>query len=369
MRMQRLAYAMFYVALVLAIIVLCNTRTEQQAPRFVVADDLDINLNHPYEESSVLIPEPGYLLASHAATFTLLGNGDLLALWFAGSSEGASDVKIWSSRFANNHWSMAVPVVSPEMLSQNLGFFVKKLGNPVVYRDPHTHILHLLVVSVGGVGGWAVSNLNHLYSYDEGKSWGLPTRLILSPGFNISTLDRTLPVPLQDGGFYVPVYYELLYKYPELLRFDASGALVAQSRINTQHDLLQPALVVLNEHEALAFFRNAGKHNNLLYMQSTNDGGRTWSRPVATNLRNYDSSIAVTKINKALLMVHNVGPGRGKLVISVSDDGITWKTLLVLEDTPHQEFSYPVIIAHQSMVDILYTWKRKAIKHVRILWK
>jgi len=56
---------------------------------------------------------------------------------------------------------------------------------------------------------------------------------------------------------------------------------------------------------------------------------------------------------------------RSPLNVAVSDDGEHWKAALVLEDEPKQRFSYPAVIqTSDGMVHILYTWKRKKMKHV-----
>lgn len=320
--------------------------------------------NDKPEFTSDIIPQPQYLLSSHSATFEVLPNGNLIAFWYAGSHEGKSDVKIWCSTYAAKRWSMALIAVSPEMLSTSLHQYIKKVGNPVVYLDSNK-ILHLFVVSVGAIGGWSVSKLNHLSSIDGGRTWNSIGRLILTPFFNLSTLDRTRAIPLSDGGFYLPVYYEFIETYPLLLRFDIKGKLIQIIRMTTRAHLLQPALVVETEENAKAFFRNNNKKQPVLYMQTTNNGGYTWSNLYATNLTNQDSSIAIAKLsNGSLLMVHNPGD-RSKLVLSTSLNGVNWRNMATLEDSINGEFSYPSLQVSGNTIDILYTWQRKKIKHIR----
>ena len=389
-----------FLLLLLGILALIYFDNNQPLPRFFVPKKQVVSL--PYkmdlgrhtrvrrddvsEFESELIPQPVFLQSAHSATIELLPNGALIALWFAGSHEGKPDVKIWQSLLQpepNNEgqivknrkrimvddgrvpevWSMATPVVSPESLQTQLRRFVKKVGNPVVYRASDGR-LHLFVVSVA-LGGWSGSQLNHLISDDNGKTWGRAERLILSPVFNLSTLDRTAPITLVDGGFYLPVYHECIYKYPELLRFDRHGHFMGQIRMNDQRDLLQPSVVVLSENSALAFFRNDNHVNNVLYTQTTHDGGESWSNVRATSFTNQDSSIATAVIgDHQLLMLHNVG-ARNKLALALSQDGIKWHDVYYLENESSGEFSYPAIKAHGDTVDIVYTWQRKQIKHVR----
>jgi predicted neuraminidase len=96
------------------------------------------------------------------------------------------------------------------------------------------------------------------------------------------------------------------------------------------------------------------------------DGGKTWSAMKATELPNPSSGIdAVTLRDGSHLLVYNpTTRGRSPLVVGLSADGRVWKTLVTLEQEPG-EYSYPAIIqARDGKVHIVYTWKRKRIKHV-----
>jgi predicted neuraminidase len=317
----------------------------------------------PYFESS-LIPQPTYLRASHSAALTYLDNGQLLATWFAGSHEGKPDVRIWQSIFANNKWSMAHIIVSPESITHLNNLLTRKVGNPVIYLAQNGW-LHLFVVS--SIGGWSASSINHFISQDNGSHWLYGRRLILSPFFNLSNLVRANPISLVDGGFYLPVYHELIKKYPELLRFDKSGKFLYSIKLNNIGYLLQPSMLALTVNHAIIFLRNASNSDHTLYYQQTFDGGLHWQQVQATNLTNYDSSLAVAKILPHLyIMVHDLGHNRNRLGISISKNGTVWQNIYILEqdnDTT-AEFSYPAISIHGDQINILYTWKRLAIKHV-----
>ncbi|MBY0379256.1 MAG: exo-alpha-sialidase [Burkholderiales bacterium] len=324
-----------------------------------------IDLQGSFLFESTLIPQPKYLLASHSSTLEVLPDSSLIALWFAGSGEGKPDVNIWQSFYRDGKWTEAVAVITRKSIENNTRMFIKKVGNPVVYRGLN-NVLHLFVVSVG-VGGWSGSSINHLISYDNGARWGLARKLILSPVFNISTLIRTAGITLSDGGFYLPVYFEAGSTYSELLYFTQDGNLVKQLRLNYANHLIQPSMVAISEESAFIYFRNHTVNNSTLLMQNTVNGGKTWSEVKPTNLSNQDSSIATANLGDGrVLMVHNQGNGRGKLILSVSDNGVQWRTLYILESgRNNSEFSYPSIQVHGNIVDVLYTWQRKAIKHVR----
>jgi predicted neuraminidase len=345
-----------------------NLALNLHSPAFRIEADTS-NISAPLKSAlfeSQLILEPTYLPSAHSSSLTRLPNGNLLAFWFAGTKEGRPDVKIWHSEYVNDHWSMATPLVDPQMIARANHRYVVKVGNPLIYRAKNG-LLHLFVVSVS-VGGWSGSALNHLVSEDNGRTWSKPERIVISPFFNVSTLVRTSAVTLADGGFYLPVYMELGRKYPELLRFDADGNFIEKIRITGHNKLIQPSLVPLNSHEAWVFFRNSSATGNdhALYAAQTFDGGKNWNAPKATNLTNQDASIvAANLLDGNLLMIYNPGTDRSKLALAISHDGLKWRQIYLLESTPGAEFSYPAMLVSPDFIDILYTNNRHNIKHVR----
>ena len=301
--------------------------------------------------------------AVHASSLEILPNGKLIAFWFEGSHEGAPDVKIAQSVFDGQNWESSHFVVSNQILEKDTQRFTKKIGNPVIYLA-NNGTLHLFVVSVA-FGGWSGSSLNHFMSFDSGNSWSRAERLNLSPFFNVSTLDRTSAITLSDGGFYLPVYHELINKYPELLRFDKNGKFISQMRLDSHINLIQPSIMPISANDAFVYLRNHHKNPGALFYQTTTNGGVSWSKPKATNLTNHDSSLVAAAIDtKNYLMVHNIG-NRDKLSLAVSTDGVNWRDIYLLENDSGNEFSYPSIRVHDDIVDVLYTWKRQNIKHVR----
>ena len=96
------------------------------------------------------------------------------------------------------------------------------------------------------------------------------------------------------------------------------------------------------------------------------DGGLTWSKMSASKLPNPNAGIDVTKLSdgRFLLVYNPISKGRNKLALALSQGGTTWRSAVILEDSPG-EYSYPAQIQSQDgLVHITYTWKRKRIKHV-----
>jgi predicted neuraminidase len=99
----------------------------------------------------------------------------------------------------------------------------------------------------------------------------------------------------------------------------------------------------------------------------------TWSEVQKTSLPNPNSGTdAVTLKDGRHLLVYNHtiryagkwGGPRSPINVAISKDGKKWFAVTELETEPG-EFSYPAVIqSTDGMVHIIYTWKRKTIKHV-----
>lgn len=351
------------------LIVLCIVAyflPKPSAPYFSIpkSSNADIQLKAKPFFLTNFIPQPTYLKESYSPALTSLSNGDLICFFYAGSSEGAPDVNIYKTIYRDGKWSEPKVSVTPKMLSNGTKRFARKIGNPSVYRAQDGK-LHLFVVSVT-LGGWAGAKINHLISSDEGNSWYKIQTLKLSPFIDISNASRTAPVGLEDGGFYVPIYHEMIRCYPEILRFDKEGDFLEKIRLNDHNDLLQPALVPISNSEAYAYFRNKGDTDKITYMQETTDGGITWNNIEKTNLEGPDSSLVAARLDKALyIMVCNLND-RGTIVLNVSKNGLFWNQVAVFDKLEGSTFAYPAISINGDTVDIIYSWNdRVALKHIR----
>lgn len=303
--------------------------------------------------------------SAHAATLAELPDGRIAAAWFAGSREGAADVSVWFSTCEAGAWSIPRPIASRVGTARATLAHVRKLGNPVLYAQGGK--LHLWYVSAA-VGGWAGSSVNHSLSDDGGASWSPAQKLVTSPFFNISTLVRTPPLPLADGGLGLPVYHEFLSKHGEWLRLDGSGRIVDKARMPQARPSLQPAVAALDGQRALALLRDAGRGRGQVRAAMSHDGGRSWEEQPPLPLANPDSSVAALRLPSGrLLLAGNPGTGRQALLLWLSEDeGRTWKPAREVErdNDPQAEFSYPaLLLARDGHIHLAWTWRRRAIKH------
>ena len=332
-------------------------------PRFAETSFADSKPLSGNGGDSELLPRFG--ASAHAVTLAQGGDGKLIAAWFSGSHEGAEDVAIVASTLSDGIWSNPRVIADPHSVERDSHRIVRKLGNPMLWRDPQ-NMLHLWFVSVS-YGGWAGSSINHMESIDNGHRWSASERIITSPFWNLSTLVRNPPVALADGGMALPAYHEFLGKRPEWLRFDAQMMLVDKARVPDSARTLQPAAVALDGKESVMLLRDAGPAHHL-YSSSSSDAGASWTPVVATAIENPNSAIAMIRLTdgSVLLACNPQSANRNRLVLMRSiDKGVHWSTPYNIEQgTANDEFSYPALLQDDvGEVHLAYTWKRETIKH------
>lgn len=308
---------------------------------------------------------PRVAASAHAASLAQLADGRIAAAWFAGSKEGADDVAIWYSVLGRDGWSEAQAIANRESTAGGTFAHVRKLGNPVLYAEGSW--LHLWYVSVA-VGGWAGSSINHSVSTDGGKSWSKPSKLQTSPFANISTLVRTPPLPLADGGLALPVYHEFIAKHGEWLRLAPTGQIVDKVRMPHALRTLQPAVVALDEQRAIALLRDAGPGPGKVQLSVTEDGGQRWQEGAALPVPNPNASVALLRLKSGrLLLAGNPQDSREAMLLWLSaDEGKTWQPSRTVESAADggAEFSYPaLLLGRDGRIHLAYTWRRQGIKH------
>ncbi|MES2878224.1 MAG: sialidase family protein [Pseudomonadota bacterium] len=319
------------------------------------------------------IPMPANTPAAHASNLLAMPAAHpsaVLAFWFAGTRESAPDVQIAASQFdrATQQWSEARFVVNRHVIGDQLGFYVRRLGNPVAWLDREGKI-HLFVVATG-LGGWAAARIVHLRQSNEGPDFGnlsfdAVRVLPLSWLWNTSFLVRTAPLALADGGMVLPVHFELGIKYPVALRFDASGEFKGMVRISSRKHLLQPTLLMQSESHWQALMRD----NNLagkVAVAQTLDGGQTWTDEADLALDNPDSSVAgLALAPDRLFLAHNSSPrSRMTLDLSRSEGGDKWDFSQRLAHGEGREYSYPAVAWADDSLWVSYTDQRQ-----RIAWQ
>lgn len=305
--------------------------------------------------SSVILEEFVFVhppfASCHASTLTETQEGKILCSWFAGSKEGAKDVKIWLAKRERKKWSLPI-VVAKEG---------RPCWNPVLYTMPSGDIL--LFYKAGShpqVWSGFVKR-----SIDGGSTWstslGLPAGVI-GPAKN-------RPLLLDNGTLLCGSSEESWRRWGCWIDItsDMGSTWRKSSPINVDTQLfgiIQPALVFSKD--KIKLFARSHQIGYICTAESS-DKGLTWSSATCTSLPNPNSAIdAINLSDGRILLVYNHSKeNRYPLNIALSDDGgKTWDMKLVLETEPG-EYSYPCVVqTKDKLIHISYTWNRKKIKYV-----
>jgi predicted neuraminidase len=317
------------------------------------------------------ITPSGHTEMAHSSAICALPSGDLFAVWYGGSREGAPDVSLFTSRLPVGATKWIPPVVAMDraMAEDELDRVIKKIGNAVIF-PAGAGSLWMIYVTVS-LGGWSGSTLNVKTSPDEGRTWGASRRLTLNPFFNLSSLVRNKPIYASDGRIGLPVYHEMAVKFPQMLWLTPGpNGTVHEYRMRSlpsEVGLIQPVLVPLDRDRVLMMLRDQSDERSLRTAFS-DDSGWTWSDTTPSGLPNPDSAIDALRLRdgRILLVYNHAEDKRDNLRLALSaDEGRTWRTGAVLEEAEHQEYSYPNLVEdREGRIHLTYTWHRERIKHV-----
>ncbi|MEN9435517.1 MAG: hypothetical protein RIR09_172 [Pseudomonadota bacterium] len=376
LRLDRFVFARLLLAVLVAV-ALGWLDAAQRAPAPVAAQAV-VSVAAPTPAAQSLqrldggaIPMPAGMAAAHASSLLAMPAGSAAALsifWFSGDRESGPNVQIAASQFdrATQQWLQPRFVVNRHVLGQQLGFGVRRLGNPVAWLDASGRI-NLFVVATGG-GGWAASRIVHLRQSSQGNALQelafAPVRVLpLSWLWNTSFLVRNAPLLLADGGMVLPVHFELGIKYPGAVRFDKDGAFMGLVRVSARPYMLQPTLLVQSPNAWLALMRDGRPHGKVTVAR-TQDGGLHWTDLPDLPLDNPDAAVAGFNLAPGqLLLAHNSSPAsRATLDLSSSANGRDWSLVHTLaHGNELDEFSYPAMAWADGALWISYTVDRARI--------
>ena len=328
----------------------------------------------------------------HSATIVETTQGDLLTAFFGGTREGAPDVCIYLCRKdkESKGWT------APEMIAD--GVFSPTLRkacyNPVLYQQPNGPLF--LFYKIGNrVSDW-VGYLK--MSKDGGRTWSKAMQLpegYLGPIKNkIVDVDgkAIAPSSTESGGW--KVHFEIAVnggrKTYIVGPLEAEKALMTQDMVaegttgkedieggdnfkQTTIQAIQPSILTHKDGRLQILCRT---RNARIATAWSSDRGETWTPLSLTDLPNNNSGTdAVTLQDGRQVLIYNAvatpsGAKKGvrtPLNIAVSSDGIHWKNVLTLEDSPVSQYSYPSIIqGKDGRIHAVYTWRRQRIKYVEI---
>ena len=290
----------------------------------------------------------------HASTLAEISGG-FAAAWFGGTAEGKSDVEIWFATKKGGQWSAPQSVANGQQVSGER----YPCWNPVLFRKGgQLSLFYKVGPSPREWWGMVIRSSN------DGLDWSAPERLpegVLGP-------IKNKPVLLADGRLLAGSSTEhdgwrvhMEWTEDEGASWKKSGFLNSKGKMES----IQPTILQLADGrlQILCRSRSAGKITTAF----SEDRGDTWSAISATTLPNNNSGLdAVTLANGQQVLVYNhLNRSRHQLHVASSKDGKAWNAVMVLENEPGNEFSYPAVIqSEDGLVHITYTWKRRRIKHV-----
>lgn len=291
----------------------------------------------------------------HASTIVETGNG-LLAAWFGGTEEKNPDVCIYTSENLDGTWSEPV-LVADGIINDTLRY---PCWNPVLFQKDDGGVVLYYKVGPSPREWWGLYKI----SGDNGKTWSEAVEI---PN-NLLGPIKNKPERLADGTILYPTSFETREVWNIYVETSDQG-LSNWKKTNIDNNgfnAIQPTVLFYKDGRIQMLCRS--KERKIVETWSA-DQGKTWSPVEATSLVNNNSGIdAVTLKNGLQLLVSNpIEKGRNKIDLKASSDGKTWADIIVLEDQPKGEFSYPAIIeGKDGTIHITYTYNRVKVKYVHL---
>ena len=246
--------------------------------------------------------------------------------------------------------------------------------------DGEIWLFYKIGLRVSDWTGWVVK------SRDGGKTWSEREPLpegFLGPIKNKPELvnNRVIcPSSTEVGGWKIHFeIYDLATKeWKYVGPIPAEDAILSKDLLTADAkprpiDCIQPSILKHKDGRLQVLCRS---RNQKLATSFSSDGGDTWSTVTLTDVPNNQSGTdAVTLRDGRHVLIYNnfqtiAGENKGvrtPLSIAVSDDGIHWRHVLTLEDSPINQYSYPAIIQGKGgTLHCVYTWRRQKVAYKRI---
>lgn len=296
----------------------------------------------------------------HASTLVATDSG-LVAAWFGGLYERHPEVCIYLSRDSAGHWTAPVKVADG-IQSDGTRF---PCWNPVLCQTDGQLVL-FYKVGPSPQQWWGMYKV----SKDNARSWSVAH--VLPKGFLGPV--RCKPIILSDNEILYGASVERSDCEWNVHLEKSDAQLKHWRKIKIDNDTMiaiQPTLLKYADGRLQLLCRTK---NRCVAESWSKDDGKSWSALINSGFANNNSGIdAVTLSNGLQLLVCNpiaevdYSKGRNRLALFGSFDGEHWQQLLLLEDEPNGEFSYPAIIVDAvGNVQVTYTYNREKIKHIEI---
>lgn len=340
---------------------------------------------------------PNFMPFGHAPNAILLPDGEIFLVWYCGSYEGSEDQRIagavlkpgeqWTSphivanRFSHDGdiWIPEIGVpVNTQMGQNRLFFWACPLSSFRLIQNPK------LLRIWGGSGGGSFFSV-HTAQLDDPvwtRSISASTIFVGELGANLCiesfepfTGERGLVLmgaarQLQNGNWLLPYHTERKDCWFHS-RFFVSDTKQEEWKsvgdIYAKPGCLEPVAVQLSSGEILCYMRRGG-YDGHIWRAVSSDGGRTFSEPKATNLRNPHAGIDVclsTTTDRILLAYNDSYQQRTPLCVGISDDnGVTFRVRDI--ESTLGIFGYPKLL--QDRDGLWHLFYSRDYHHIQHAW-
>jgi predicted neuraminidase len=301
-----------------------------------------------------------------------VSGGELLVAFYAGHYELSSDSAIYLTRRPRGGaWTRPLRIIDEPGVPE---------GNPVLADDGHGTLYCFYVVIPGDT--WEEARLRYRTSKDRGRTWTAAVSLD-GPAHAPSdgTMSACKPLPLPGGDFLLPLNGESYDADPRrqwysfFRRFTHGGAggaarltFVDTEPLFTSPGNIQPSIVDLGRDRLLAFLRPRGLRGKI-WRTLSEDAGRTWAAPVATELDTPSSRNDVVRLpSGAIVIAFNDSPTlRTPLSLALSrDEGVTFPIRRVIESGDFVYGYNAMVAATDGRIHLVYNHNLDAIRHVAV---
>jgi len=316
----------------------------------------------PFYKARAIFKRRQYGPQCHSSTITELSNGDLLASWWSGSTEGGKDVVIKVAKLTKgaDSWQEAITACDiPDRFE----------GNPVLFTVPDGLVWLFHIVSKSELPRDKRIQILFQQSKDQGLTWSQPEDFVTKPGIRT----RNHPIVMPNGEILFPLHDQVNGGSVFLISGDLGKTWQIGGRIKTSPGHNQPTVVSRGGGELYALMRtwNPDPTKRFLWQSESHDYGRTWEPATYSSVPTVSSAIEMVRLkNGHIVLAFNDGKERERtpLNLALSLDGDrTWKYNRIVESGGRGPYSYPAIIQTQDgHIHVTYSYRRWFIKHVEV---
>lgn len=298
--------------------------------------------------------DPGQFSSCDSPTVVENLTGDLVAAWNASAEGRAGKSAILSARLTRGlrNWTPARVVVdTPEHADLNA----------VLFRDTFGTLWLFFTTLAGDREESGI--VRAVTSCEGGFAWDLPVPMQETPGW----LTQGRPVVLRNGDV-VMAMSDGRDGHPFVLATTDCAHWELRGDIRGDGGPTHPTLCALDDGSLLAYLTAPrGGADGRLLQATSRDGGRSWSRPAATNVPNPGTPTALLRLrNGHLVLAFNNAPrGPGALSLGLSlDQGRTWRYVRELPNGGGPAAQPSVIQSEDGAIQLLCVVDGRLVRHV-----